>query len=389
HRLEHCAHGRGQGRGQRRQHCGLLHAGLVSRLAAGNLLVAAAWPESQPRERLDAAMARGRRGQIPRARLWRRRTPHLWRPRFPGCPVSALHGQRRGGRRSAACGRPHGFDASGRRTDYRRRKHRVARAASRRKKRSGARLAGGLGAVLDVQRKPGGRHRDNDQPQALGMPSEAPHTLVLSPLGFVFSVVGTSRCDVRAAPSRRRSHITLEQLLEGRVGLVCSRTKRFGGAGACSGATRSHASAARSFVPPATTRAGTAQRAIPTIALNILFLAFCCAAFAADPPPHDAQLAAELHSRGWIVFSAQTPHGDWDLYLVRPDGSERRALTDTREFNEAGARFSPDGKRLLYYRMAKSDAVDNNTYGTFDLVLAESNGGNAVVYGRDFPWASW
>ncbi len=221
------------------------------------------------------------------------------------------------------------------------------------------------------------------------MPSEAPHTLVLSPLGFVFSVVGTSRCDVRAAPSRRRSHITLEQLLEGRVGLVCSRTKRFGGAGACSGATRSHASAARSFVPPATTRAGTAQRAIPTIALNILFLAFCCAAFAADPPPHDAQLAAELHSRGWIVFSAQTPHGDWDLYLVRPDGSERRALTDTREFNEAGARFSPDGKRLLYYRMAKSDAVDNNTYGTFDLVLAESNGGNAVVYGRDFPWASW
>src|SRR5439155_26306845 len=80
HRLEHCAHGRGQGRGQRRQHCGMLHAGLVSRLAPGNLLVAAAWPESQPRERLDAAMARGRRGQIPRARIWRRRTPHLWRP---------------------------------------------------------------------------------------------------------------------------------------------------------------------------------------------------------------------------------------------------------------------------------------------------------------------
>jgi len=48
-------------------------------------------------------------------------------------------------------------------------------------------------------------------------------------------VVGTSRCDVRAA---------------------------------CSGATSSNASVARIFVPPATTRAGTAQRAIPTIALN-------------------------------------------------------------------------------------------------------------------------
>src|SRR5437667_10721097 len=53
--------------------------------------------------------------------------------------------------------------------------------------------------------------------------------------GYVFSVVGTSRCDVRAA---------------------------------CNGATSSNASVARIFVPPATTRAGTAQRAIPTIALN-------------------------------------------------------------------------------------------------------------------------
>ena len=74
---------------------------------------------------------------------------------------------------------------------------------------------------------------------------------------------------------------------------------------------------------------------------------------------------------------------------MRPDGSERRALTDTREFNEAGARFSPDGRRLLYYRMARSEAVDNNTYGTFDLVLADANGRNPVVYGRNFPWASW
>src|SRR6266516_5598099 len=55
------------------------------------------------------------------------------------------------------------------------------------------------------------------------------------PAPYMFSVVGTSRCDVRAA---------------------------------CSGATPWNAIAARIFVPPATTRAGTAQRAIPTIALN-------------------------------------------------------------------------------------------------------------------------
>ena len=38
--------------------------------------------------------------------------------------------------------------------------------------------------------------------------------------------------------------------------------------------------------------------------------------------------------------------------------------------------------------MAKSDAVDNNTYGTFGLVLADSNGDNTIVYGRDYRWAS-
>jgi len=89
------------------------------------------------------------------------------------------------------------------------------------------------------------------------------------------------------------------------------------------------------------------------------------------------------------VFSAKTDQGDWDLFLMRPDGAERRQLTDTREFNEAGPRFSPDGKRLLYYRMPKSEPVDNNTYGTFDLVIADSDGGHPIVFGNGFPWASW
>ena len=106
----------------------------------------------------------------------------------------------------------------------------------------------------------------------------------------------------------------------------------------------------------------------------------------ADNP---AQLARELHDQGWIAYSAKTEQGDWDLFLMRPDGTDRRHLTDTREFNEAGVRFSPDGQRLLYYRVPKGEAVDNNTYGTFDLVIADSTGGNAVVFGKGFGWASW
>jgi Tol biopolymer transport system component len=52
-------------------------------------------------------------------------------------------------------------------------------------------------------------------------------------------------------------------------------------------------------------------------------------------------------------------------------------------------KFSPDGKKLLYYRMAVTAKMDNNTYGTYDLVIANADGSDAVVYGDSFRWASW
>src|SRR5216117_2730496 len=39
------------------------------------------------------------------------------------------------------------------------------------------------------------------------------------------------------------------------------------------------------------------------------------------------RLAAEVRGKGWIVFPARSEQGDWDLFLMRPDGSHRRALT--------------------------------------------------------------
>lgn len=108
-----------------------------------------------------------------------------------------------------------------------------------------------------------------------------------------------------------------------------------------------------------------------------------------DHPDDVARLAAELHHHGWLVFSAKTAASDWDLFLMRPDGSDRKQLTYTPEFNEVGARFSPEGKRLLYYRQPKEEPVDNNTYGTFDLILADANGRNPVELGPDSPWATW
>ncbi len=111
---------------------------------------------------------------------------------------------------------------------------------------------------------------------------------------------------------------------------------------------------------------------------------------AAQSMPKAAEtLAAEVAAKGWIVFSAPVGDGDWDLFLMRPDGSQRRKLLGTSDNIEAGARFSPDGKKLLYYRIPKSDGLDNNKYGTYELVLANSDGSGEVVWGKGFNWACW
>jgi len=101
------------------------------------------------------------------------------------------------------------------------------------------------------------------------------------------------------------------------------------------------------------------------------------------------KLAAEVHDKGWIVFSGVADKGNWDLFLMRPDGSDRRQITDTPKYNEAGARFSPDGRKLLYFRLPGIEQIDNNTYATYELVIANSDGSEAVVCKDGFHWASW
>jgi len=103
----------------------------------------------------------------------------------------------------------------------------------------------------------------------------------------------------------------------------------------------------------------------------------------------EAALAREIRDLGWIAFSSQTEQGDWDLFFMRPDGSERRNITNTPEYNEAGVRFSPDGGKMLYYRMSKSTPLDNNTYGNQILVIANADGGNAEIFGEAQHWAAW
>ncbi len=108
--------------------------------------------------------------------------------------------------------------------------------------------------------------------------------------------------------------------------------------------------------------------------------------------PRVARLAKEVSNKGWIVAAAHSDKGDWDLFLMRPDGSHRRNLTNTPDYNEMGGRFSPDGSKILYRRIFKNAKIRHDQWGAMgQLVIADSNGAKPVVYGEpgDFPWASW
>lgn len=112
----------------------------------------------------------------------------------------------------------------------------------------------------------------------------------------------------------------------------------------------------------------------------------------ATPDPAVAELAKEVRNKGWIAYSARSPRGDWDLFLMRPDGSDGRNITNTPDHGEAAPRFSPDGTKLLYRRLPKVAAISHDQWGfKGQLVLANADGSNPVVLGKDgeFPWASW
>lgn len=114
--------------------------------------------------------------------------------------------------------------------------------------------------------------------------------------------------------------------------------------------------------------------------------------------PAVEQLAREVGAKGWIVFAAKTPQGDYDLFLSRPDGAHLRNLTQTAQWSEYGGRFSPDAKRLLYRRQPKGpqihpeEGINHDLWGAMgSLVIADADGSNPAVQGEEgeFPWASW
>ena len=107
--------------------------------------------------------------------------------------------------------------------------------------------------------------------------------------------------------------------------------------------------------------------------------------------PRLAELAQEVRSVGWIVFGARSQKGDWDIFVMRPDGSSLRNITNTPNYSEAWPRFSPDGRRLSYRRLARNEKIRARHGGQGLLVLANSDGTNPTAFGQrgEYPWACW
>jgi len=128
--------------------------------------------------------------------------------------------------------------------------------------------------------------------------------------------------------------------------------------------------------------------------LGLILGAGLSAAFAAEPPRDErtAGLAREVRDKGWIAYGGRSTNGTWDLFLTRPDGSQRRNITNTPDFEEGAPRFSPDGKKMLYRRTPKGTEISHDNWGFQGrLVIANADGSDPKVSGaeKEYPWASW
>jgi hypothetical protein len=100
------------------------------------------------------------------------------------------------------------------------------------------------------------------------------------------------------------------------------------------------------------------------------------------------KLHNELADKGWIVFSAKTERGDYDLFVSRPNGSGLRNITRTPGFNEVDPHLFPDGKRILYRRVGTlQPKVDYRLPAYGVLVIANADGSDPRTLGGegDYP----
>ena len=121
----------------------------------------------------------------------------------------------------------------------------------------------------------------------------------------------------------------------------------------------------------------------PRVPLAALLLTTILVAAVAAEDKTVETLRREVVTKGWVVTSIKQKRGDWDLVLMRPDGSKQRKLTDTPDWSEAAPRWSPDSRRLLYRRIKAGTVISHDRWGfQGELVMADAMGRNGRVMGK-------
>jgi Tol biopolymer transport system component len=84
-------------------------------------------------------------------------------------------------------------------------------------------------------------------------------------------------------------------------------------------------------------------------------------------PPEDLVLDWSSDGRWLLAASHRAAKNGWVLYIMRPDGTEQRRITE--EGNPFYARFSPDGRRVLF--------TDNGRGKQSGIWIVDADGKNA------------
>jgi TolB protein len=89
----------------------------------------------------------------------------------------------------------------------------------------------------------------------------------------------------------------------------------------------------------------------------------------------------------WLAFGRKPLEAEqWQpgrqLWLMRPDGSEARPLTDAPEYNHSAFAWNPDGRRLVYMRF---NAIDPNAAAEIWLIDITDSGMRRLAAGGYAP----